>query len=253
MLQGESVPLILWDANTTGDYMEDQLGANAQESAEPATNQPSEKEIQTDNWRETRDLLKEQKAAIGRLERENAEQRAMLAQAFYKPPVEEEDDEIDVYSEDFGKKLQRKVERSVERAYENIEKRRKSDPDYLEAQARKQFSDFDEVMTQEHIDSIIKSDPLMHKTIMSSPEPLVAAYKYIKRSADYAAKQQPLLSTDRRVEENKAALTKNLAAPKSPNSAPRSQAISSVHGFGRLTAEQAKEIHAETMRIVRGR
>lgn len=233
--------------------MEDQLGANEQDVAEPATNEPSEQDIQAANWRETRDLLKQQKAAMERQERENAELRAMLAQTFQKPPAEEEDDEIDVYSEDFGKKLQRKVERSVERAYENIEKKKKSDPEYLEAQARKQFSDFDDVMTPEHIDSIIKSDPLMHKTIMASPDPLIAAYKYIKRSADYVAKKQPLSAPDRRVEESKAALAKNLAAPKSPNSAGRSQAISSVHGFGRLTAEQAKEIHAETMRIKRGR
>ncbi len=234
--------------------MEDQLGANAQEAAEPATNMRSEQEVQADNWRETRDLLKQQKAAMERQERENAELRAMLAQTLHKPSQEEEeDDNIDVYSEDFGKKLERKVQRSVERAYDNIEKKKKSDPDYLEAQARKQFSDFDNVMTPEHIDSIIKSDPLMHKTIMSSPDPLVAAYKYIKRSADYAAKQQPLSAPDRRIEESKAALAKNLAAPKSPNSASRSQAISSVHGFGRLTAEQAKEIHAETMRIKRGR
>lgn len=234
--------------------MEDQLGANEQEAAEPATSQPSEHEVQTANWRETRDLLKQQKAAMERLERENAEQRALLAQAFQRPAQqEEEDDEIDVYSEDFGKKLERKVQRSVERAYENIEKKRKSDPDYLEAQARKQFSDFDDVMTPEHIDSIIKSDPLMHKTIMASPDPLIAAYKFIKKSADYVIKKQPLSAPDRRVEESKAALAKNLAAPKSPNSAGRSQAISSVHGFGRLTAEQAKEIHAETMRIKRGR
>ena len=234
--------------------MEDQLGANEQDVAEPATNEPSEQEIQAVNWRETRELLKQQKAAMERLERENAEQRAMLAQAFQRPvQQEEEDDEIDVYSEDFGKKLQRKVERSVERAYENIEKKRKSDPEYLEAQARKQFSDFDEVMTPEHIDSIIKSDPLMHKTIMASPDPLIAAYKFIKRSADYVAKKQPLSASDRRAEESKAALAKNLAAPKSPNSTARSQAISAVHGFGRLTPEQAREIHAETMRIKRGR
>lgn len=236
--------------------MEQQLGVNEQEVAEPAENQNirSETDIQAENWRETRQLLKEQKAAIERLAAEKAEMQAMLQQAFTKPQQEEEDEELDVYSQDFGRKLERKLERAVEKTYEKIENKRRSDPSYLEEQARKKYSDFDAVMTPENIDTIIKSNPIMHKAVMASGAPLDAAYELIRSSAAYQAKASKTNGTAaRHAAEERQKMADNAAKPKSSNALPRSQAISAVHGFGRLTAEQAREIHADTMRIKRGR
>ena len=236
--------------------MEDQLGVNEQIGAESAEQpvQQTQEEIQAQNWTETRRLLAEQKAAIERLAREKEEMQAMMQQAFQRPPrQEEEDEEMDVYSPDFGRKLERKLEKAVEKTYEKIEQKRKSDPTYLEEQARKKYSDFDQVMTTEHIDTIIKSNPLVHKSVMASGQPLEAAYEFIKASAAYHNKQGAKNVTQRLVSEEKARFEQNQTKPKSPNSVGRSQAISAVSGFGRLTREQAAEIHAETMRIKRGR
>jgi hypothetical protein len=236
--------------------MESQLGVNDQEVAEPvdAPVQPTQEEQQAQNWREVNKLLHEQKAAIERLAREKEEMAALMQQAFQKPPQqEEEDEEIDVYSPDFGRKLERKLEKAVEKTYEKIEQKRKNDPAYLEEQARKRYTDFDQVMTPEHIDTIIKSNALVHKSVMASGSPLEAAYEFIKASAAYQGKQSSKNVTQRLVSEEKARFDENQAKPKSSHSVGRSQAISAVSGFGRLTKEQAAEIHAETMRIKRGR
>ena len=235
--------------------MEDQLGVNSQEVAEPAEQpvQQSMEELQAQNWSETRALLKEQKAAMDRLAREKEEMAAMLQQALQKPQQVEEDEEIDVYSPDFGRKLERKLEKAVEKTYEKMEQKRRNDPAYLEEQARKRYSDFDQVMNPENIDTIIKSNPLVHKAVMASGAPLEAAYEFIKSSAVYQNKAGVKTTTERLVNEEKAKFASNQSKPKSPNSLPRSQAISAVSGFGRLTKDQAKEIHAETLRIKRGR
>lgn len=236
--------------------MEQQLGVNDQDVATPDESQNirSESETQADNWRETRQLLKEQKAAIERLAAEKAEMQAMLQQAFTKPQQEEEDEELDVYAQDFGRKLEKKLERAVEKTYEKIETKRRNDPSYLEEQARKKYSDFDAVMTPENIDTIIKSNPIMHKAIMASGAPLDAAYELIRSSAAYQTKAGKATGTAARyAADERQKLAENATKPKSSNALPRSQTISAVSGFGRLTKEQAAEIHAETMRIKRGR
>lgn len=232
--------------------MEDQLGVNEQDTAAPVdAPETTQEDAQAQNWREVNRLLKEQKAAIDRISREKEEMAAMLQQAFQKPQ-QEEDDELDVYSPDFGTKLEKKVSRAIEKSYEAYEQKKRSDPAYLEEQARKKYSDFDSVMTNENIDSIIKSNPLVHKSVMASGAPLEAAYEFIKSSAAYQSKVAPTVSQKLAADERKKMAEKQ-ATPKSAASVPRSQAISNVMGFPRLTPSQAAEIHAETLRIKRGR
>jgi hypothetical protein len=235
-----------------GGYLEQDLGASLPEVAAPVEENIQE-DAQAANWREVNKLLKEQKAALEQHAREKEELKYMLQQAIQKPQVEEEDEEIDIYAEDFGSKLERKLERAVEKTFDKIEKKKKNDPVYLENQARKKFSDFDSVMTPEHIDTIIKSNPLVHQAVMASGAPLEAAYQLISQSALYQSKQTKSNTSARLVAEERQKLAENLGKPRSSNSVPRSQAISAVHGFGRLSAAQAKEIHAETLRIKRGR
>lgn len=233
--------------------METTLSENTQEVATPAET-TVQNDVQADNWREVNQLLKEQKAAIERQERENAELKSMLQQALTKPPQEEMDEPMDVYAEDFGQKLERKLERSVEKALLKVEEKRRNDPAYLEEQARKKYSDFESVMTPENIDTIIKSNPLVYNAVMNSGKPLDAAYELIKGSAAYQSKLPKATSTmDRLAQEERQKLAENANKPKSPHQAARSQTISNVMGFRRLSPSQAAEVHAETLRIKRGR
>jgi len=232
--------------------MEETIGATEQELAAPVEAQVQE-DPQAQNWREVNKLLKDQKAAIERLAREKEELAYTLQKAFQKPQEEEEDEPIDPYSENFGSQLEKKVSRAIEKTYDKIEQKKKSDPAYLEEQARKKYSDFDRVMTSDNIDQIIKSNPLVHQSVMASGDPLAAAYAIITASAAFQNQQQKSNATQRIVAEERAKLADNQSKPKSPNAIPRSQTISGLSGFGRLTKEQAAEIHAETMRIKRGR
>lgn len=235
--------------------MEDIEGVKkSQEDAVPDNQPMVEEDIQERNWKETNKLLKEQKAAIDRLAREKDEMVAMLQQMNNRPAQqEEEDDEIDVYSPDFGRKLERRLERAVEKTYAKIEEKKKNDPAYLEEQARKRYSDFDSVMTADNIDEIIKSNPLVHKSVMSSGAPLEAAYEFIKSSAAYQNKANQNSVTNRLVSEERKRLADNKAVPKSSNALPRSQAISNATGFSRMSKEQMEEVHRDTLRIKRGR
>lgn len=237
--------------------METTISANPPEVAEPVVDKKSFEEIQTDNWRETRELLAEQKAVMERLTRENAELRQNVQYAMNQPQQrasEDDDGPLDVYAEDFDKKLERKLEKTIERTYEKIEQKKKSDPAYLEAQAKAKYNDFDAVMTPDNIDTIIKSNPLVYNAVMQSGQPLEAAYALIKGSAAYQSKQQkPMTTMDRLAGEERQKMAENASKPKAPQQLARSQTISNVMGFARLTPSQAAEVHAETLRIKRGR
>lgn len=215
-----------------------------------------EQDSQATNWREANRIIKEQKAANERLIREKEElalEMRQFLQGIQKPQAEEEDEEIDVYAPDFGRKLDRVVERAIEKTHAKLEQKRMSDPAYLEEQARKRYPDFDSVVTSENIDVIIKSNPLMHKAISSSGAPLDAAYEFIKSSAAFQSKQGASSITQKLVSEERQKLAANNSKPKSAASIPRSTAMSAVSGFGRLSKEQAAEINRETNRILRGR
>lgn len=214
-------------------------------------------EVQEDpqekNWRETNRILKEQKAAIERLAREKEEmahEMRQVLQGLQKPQAEEEDDEIDVYAPDFGRKLERKVERAIEKTHARLEEKRRSDPAYLEEQARKRYADFDSVVTSENIDSIIKSNPIVHRSVMASGAPLEAAYEFIKSSAAFQSKQSASTLTQKLASDDRRKLAENSSKPKSAASMPRSTAVSSAAGFRRLTKEQCAEINRDTNRIL---
>ena len=222
---------------------EEQLVAEA----EPIQEDPQEK-----NWREVNRILKEQKQAIDRLAMEKQELAGMLTN-FMQPKQADEEDDLDVYSPDFGKKLEKKLEKAVYKTYEQIEQKRKSDPAYIEEQARKKYSDFDSVVTSDNIDTIIKSNPLVHEAIMSSKRPLEAAYEFIKNSAAYVQKSSASSTMQRLAQDDRKKLAEKQSAPKSPLSVPRSTAMSGISGFGKMTKEQMEEINRDTNRILKGR
>lgn len=206
-----------------------------QEHNEPAVD-PQEK-----NWRQVRQSLAEAKEREARHQREIEELRN-LVQAV-KPQEKEIDpweglENDDVLEVAKAKEIiARQTQAEVKRALDQALKQRDSDPVVLEQKTKAKYKDFDQVMTAENVDDIIKTNPLVHDAILKSANPIEAAYQFISGSAKY---HNRTLETKGMIE--KAKLKDNQSKPKSPNSLASSHAVASPGQFSRLTKEQQKEL-----------
>ena len=132
------------------------------------------------NFREMRRLLQEQQRRIQELE----------TQQYQEEPQEQEED-IRFEKDDIPTwgQLEKVIEKKAEqKARQLLEKQQK---DSLEDRVRMKFKDYDDVVSEEFVENVIKTDPILVQTLKSSPDPYMAAYNIIKKSAYYAEKSQP--------------------------------------------------------------
>lgn len=215
---------------------------------QPESHLPTEDQ-QEKNWGALRQVVAESKEETARVKRQLEEmQRLMDAQRNPTVPPKaevdhweglEDNDLIEVKkAKDLFPKM---VQKETERALAEYHRKQMSDPKYLEQKARQRHADFDQVVSQENIDSIIKKTPSIHSAIMKSDDPIEAAYEYITNSAAYATKK----TTQAQNMVEKAKVAENLKKPKSPNAVTPSSSVSTASGFGKLSKEQQKQLWIE--------
>jgi glutamine synthetase type III len=208
-----------------------------------------------ENLANMRDIIRASKDLIARQNQELEEMRAakQASQMKHIPQEQEEDyfnglDEEDALEvkkakEIFPKAVNNAVKKALEAKDRKDREAQQKQLDIIQA-AKKRYDDFDEVMAQENVDSIITKVPAVHQVVSQSSDPIEAAYQLIKNSAAYERKKQSKVPNNM-VE--KAKLEENQRKPKSPNALPQSQNVvasidATAGNFGRLTKQQQKEL-----------
>lgn len=219
-----------------------------EEVINPPENQPSEQEDvspnpQAEHFRQMRDALKESREQTARHQSEIEQLKHAFAQSSNAKAPEDnpwagleptELIEVAKAQEIFAKV----ADKAAEKKYRELRQKENSDPAYLEERAKNKHDDFDSVMTAEHIDAIIKANPLVHQGLMRSDDPIEAAYQFIKNSSHFVSKQK---KTSNFMTE-KAKVKDNQTKPKSPNELSQTQGMVTTSNFPRLTKEQKKEL-----------
>ncbi|MHB1059860.1 MAG: hypothetical protein ACYC0F_18460 [Rhodanobacter sp.] len=223
--------------------MQNSLTDNNQEVVTPETAMHSGSHDKDESIRNMREIIKMSRETNERL----AQELNQLRQS--NIPKEDEDDpwkdlddnealEVSQAKKIFQKQAQKLAKKAAEEAVSKIQ----SNPNYLEDRARGRYKDFDDVMSQENIQQIINSDPVLHRTIMKSEDPIEAAYKIISRSADYDKRKA---EKNNKYMADKAKLQEIQSKPKNPNNVIVPSDATSAVGFGRLSKNQQKELWTE--------
>jgi hypothetical protein len=208
-----------------------------------------------ENMASMRDIIKASKDLIERQNQQIEEMRQAQAASRSPPPEPEEDffnglDEEDALEVKKAREIFPKaVDKAVKKALDDKERKQRElqQKQYdLINSAKQRYDDFDEVMAQDNVDTIITKVPAMHHVVSSAQDPIEAAYHLIKNSAAYDRKKTSKVAN--MVE--KAKLEDNLKKPKSPNSIAQNQSSASTVNseagtFQRLTKQQQKELWTE--------
>ena len=204
------------------------------------------------NWKAQREKQE-------RLERKNAEkdrQIAELTSALKEvvagkqpaPPPEPEEDDSDIPTVGQTKKIiERKSKKAARQELEEFmaEQRQKEAPDKL----KREFSDFNEVVTTENVDYLINNEPEMAALLDKSKDDLYAqgkvAYKFIKNLG---------LHKKDSVEAMKQDASRNAEKPVSPNAVASRNSVGDANIFARgLTADLKKHLHQEMVDAIKRR
>ena len=204
-----------------------------QQKAEPPKEDPNQV-----NWRETRQTLKEQKRMIQEL------QDRLSAQTAIKAPVQEDEyaDLRGLAKDDLLTMHQ--AERLAEMKARKIvqEALSKKDPAEVEERMRMKYSDFDEVLTEENVEHLMKTEPTLVKSIRSISDPVQqaeAAYRLAKRLCP---------QKNAEAEENMKKIDENQKKPLSSSAVKKSSALDQAHSYTRdrvLTKEGRDHYYQE--------
>jgi len=183
--------------------VEENQGVTEQETATPveatesqsiiAQEVPKKPEAGTQeyNWRRMEQKVQE-------LERNNHEtslknqELARRLEERINPPKETSDeleqlDDEDLPSVGYSKKLAKQAAREI---YQEEEKKKadeqaKREREALPGKVKKQYEDYDQVVTNENIEKLVQEDPDLEHDIRASVNPYARAYKEIKKSEFY--------------------------------------------------------------------
>ncbi|MFQ5685087.1 MAG: hypothetical protein ACE5GV_00355 [Candidatus Scalindua sp.] len=221
---------------TEKDVKEQEVVETAEETTEstPASQKPEEgsKEF---NFRKM-----EQK--LSQLENQNYElmQEMQKAQASQK---KEEPDELSQLQDDdlitFGQVSKYTEKLAEKKARELVEQEfQKREVAQQPTQVKAQFKDYDQVVTPDNIEKLIKEDPELEELIQKSRNPYVRAYKEVKKSNFFREK-----SANKESEEK---LEENSKKPMSSNSLGSQRPLSQANSYSR------EELYAEMMQCGKG-
>lgn len=198
----------------------DKEGVVNQESAAPVEtteNQPSvvsepvKPEVGTKdyNWRKMEQKLQE-------LESKNQE----LAKTFQEqstPAKAEEPDEFAEFQSDdlltYGqaqKLADKRKKESDDRARQIIaDELAKLERDALPGKVKKQYEDYDQVVTNDNIEKLVQERPAWENTIKNDPNPFETAYCLIKQSSFYKGKIENKQTEERIADNNQKPISSN--------------------------------------------
>ncbi len=181
------------------------------------------------NFAEARRLMQEQSRRIQELEAREY-QRSQATQA---EPV---DELAGLGQEDYLTRKQAEA-LAIRKAQELM-----AQQEYATAEdrARLKFKDYDEVVTDENIEDLIKDDHEVAELIKSSQSPYATAYKLIKKSAFFneKSKKRPNDAADK--------VAKNTQKPVSSN-AVQARPLAQANSYAFSSAEEKQQLYNEMM------
>jgi hypothetical protein len=198
----------------------------------------SNKEINFQKLRELKD----------KLEKENQELRKQVETKYQKQEEEKESDDED-FSFDDDDLVEGKVVKKLRDEFKSFKKSYEQEkmatiPDRLKTK----FPDFDQVVTQENIDKLLKTEPELYASINSGSDAYavgVSAYKTLKFLG--IAKEDPYISQKEQVQRNQ-------SRPISVQSIKGQSALSDANVFANgLTPELKAQLHKEMVQSMKAR
>ena len=181
------------------------------------------------NFREARKLMQEQSRRIQELEaREYQRQQAMQAE-----PV---DELAGLGQEDYLTRKQAEA-LAIRKAQELMAQQEQAT---AEDRARLKYRDYDDVVTDDNIDELIKDDPEVADLIRSSQNPHATAYKLIKKTASFQekSKKKPAHETEK--------IIKNTQKPVSSN-AVQARPLAQANSYAFSSEEEKRQLYNEMM------
>lgn len=181
------------------------------------------------NFREARKLMQEQSRRIQELEQREY-QRGQAAQ---QEPV---DELAGVGQEDYLTRKQAEA-LAIRKAQELM-----AQQEYATAEdrVRLKYKDYDDTVTDENIEELIKDDHEVAELIKSSQNPYASAYKLIKKSAFYNEKSK------KRAPDVTDKVTKNTQKPISSN-AVQARPLAQANSYAFSSEEEKRQIYSEMM------
>jgi len=205
------------------------------ESQPPVAPEPTEPDAGTKeyNWRRMEQKVQE-------LERKNYEMSQAI-QEKTSPPQEEPDELSQLQKDDIVTYGQ--VDKLAERRARQIvaDELAKREKEALPSRVKEQYKDYEQVVTNENIEKLVKERPAWETTIRNDPNPYEAAYVLIKQASFYKENVEN--------QQNKERIASNSQKPISSNTIGSSGPLAQANAF----ATQSKEdLWAEMQRCSRG-
>lgn len=209
-----------------------EVNVQKQEVVEPVENEQNKENAQPDkgskeyNWRQLEQKNKQ-------LEQSLYEMKLALDKSVSKKETPEEDfnslQDDDLLTISQAKKLaERQAREIVKQELQKIEK------EALPRQVKSQYTDYDQVVTPENIEQLIKEDPDLEYDIQVSKNPYARAYKEIKRASFFKAKHEK-----KAIEEK---IEDNLSKPLSSNSLGQQRPLSLANDYAKGSPELLEEM-----------
>ena len=222
---------------TQEDVKEQEVVTPEENGATETTDQPKEPDVGSKEYN-----FRQMEQKMQRLERQNYELMQEMQKA-QTPPVQQEPDELSQLEADdlvtFGqvskyteKLAQKKVSELLE---QELEKRERAKQPHV---VKSKFEDYDQVVTAENIEQLIKEDPELEELIQKSKNPYERAYREVKKS-DFWRARTSANAVGKRVEENS-------KKPISSNAAGSQRPLSQANSYSR------DELYAEMMQFGQG-
>lgn len=214
---------------------------------QPNQEQRPSSEDQERNWRALRQKAEEAERRAEAAERQSGEYSNLL-KGFMENNKKPEDEEDDSDIPTFGQ-TKKTIRTEAEKIAREIVQQTLAERDEADAprRVRKEFSDFDEIVTKQNVDYLIENEPelaALLKNEKSEYRKSIGAYKYIK-----ALK----LNKDS-VEAMKQDADRNMAKPVSPNAVGTRNSVGNANVFANgLTPDLKKQLHQEMIEAIRRR
>lgn len=229
-----------------GDAQTLEAAQNAADMQPDEEQRPSSDD-QGRNWRALRDKAESAERRAQMLENQVSEYTSLIkdfVSGKKQEPEEEEIDETDIPTFGQTKKVARK---EAERIAEDRIRAILAERDQLNAPMRlkSEFADFEEVVSNENVDYLIKKEPELAAILRETKDQYSqgkAAYKFIK-SLGIHKKDVEVMKQD---------ASRNSAKPVSPNLSGKRSSVGDANIFAKgLTPELKKQLHKEMLESYR--
>lgn len=195
------------------------------ESQPPVAEQPKTPEVGSKdyNWRRMEGELQEERNARIAAERKNQELETTLDNA-QTPKIQEYEDEFSQLQKDDLITVAQSDERGVKQARQvYLEEKEKEkalalqiEKDAMPAKVRKQYDDYEQVVTNENIDKLVRERPAWETTIKNDFNPHEAAYYLIKQAKFFKENKENKQNQERIESNNQKPVSSNTIAAKGP-------------------------------------